>query len=95
MRYAAAQVEASDLSLVSCLNSFSRDLISPSLPSANVHDPCRCLFVLLHTLSIMFGLHALQLKPTPVDDLVSEDGDQDGLEYWTATVFVEVALGAY
>lgn len=43
----------------------------------------------------MFGLHALQLKPTPVDDLVSEDGDQDGLEYWTATVFVEVALGDY
>ena len=51
-----------------------------------------CSFVLLHTLSIMFRLHALQLKPTPVDDLVGEDGDQDGLEHWTTAVFVEVAL---
>lgn len=40
----------------------------------------------------MFGLHALQLEPAPVDDLVGEDGDQDGLEYWTAAVFVEVTL---
>lgn len=54
-----------------------------------------CSFVLLHTLSIMFRLHALQLKPTPVDDLVGEYGDQDGLEYWTTAVFVEVALGDY
>jgi hypothetical protein len=40
----------------------------------------------------MFRLHALQLQPTPVDDLVCEDGDQDGLEYWSTAVFVEVAL---
>jgi hypothetical protein len=48
--------------------------------------------MLLHTLGIMFRLHALQLQPTPVDDLVGEDGNKDGLEYWTTAVFVEVAL---
>ena len=51
--------------------------------------------MLLHTLSIMFRLHALQLKPTPVDDLVGEDGNKDGLEYWTTAVLVEVALATY
>ena len=49
--------------------------------------------VLLHTLSIIFRLHAFQLEPAPVDDFVSEDCDQDGLEYWTTAVLVEVALG--
>lgn len=48
--------------------------------------------MLLHTLSIMFRLHALQLQPTPVDDLISEDGDQDSLEYWATAVLVKVAL---
>lgn len=48
--------------------------------------------MLLRTLGVVFGLHALQLQPTPVDDLVSEDGDQDSLEDWPATVLVEVAL---
>jgi hypothetical protein len=49
-------------------------------------------FALLHTLSIMFRLHALQLKPSPVDDLVGEDGDQNSLEYWSTAILVEVAL---
>jgi hypothetical protein len=60
--------------------------------SKNLHRRCLCSFVLLHTLSIMFRLHALQLQPTPVDDLVGEDGDKDGLEYWTTAVLVEIAL---
>lgn len=58
------------------------------LPMLNVW----CSAVLLRTLCVVLGLHALQLQPTPVDDLVSEDGDQDSLEHWPATVFVEVAL---
>ena len=41
----------------------------------------------------MLRLHALQLKPTPVNDFVGEDGDQDGLENWSTAVLVEVALG--
>jgi hypothetical protein len=48
--------------------------------------------VLLHALGIVFCLHALQLQPAPVDDLVGEDGDQDSLEHGPTPVFVEVAL---
>jgi hypothetical protein len=92
MHHASAQVEASDLSLVSCLSSFSSDLISPSIPSVDVRSHYMFSFALLHTLSIMFRLHALQLKPSPVDDLVGEDGDQNSLEYWSTAILVEVAL---
>jgi hypothetical protein len=51
-----------------------------------------CSIVLLRTLSVMFCFQALQLQPSPVDDLVGEDGDQDSLEHWSTAVFVEVAL---
>jgi len=40
----------------------------------------------------MFRLQALQLQPAPVNDLVGEDSDKDGLEHWTTAVLVEVAL---
>jgi hypothetical protein len=53
-----------------------------------------CSFVLLHTLSVMFRLHALQLQPSPVNDLVSEDSNEDCLEYRTTAVLVEVALNS-
>lgn len=52
---------------------------------------CRS-FVLLRTLGVMFCLQALQLQPSPVDNLVGEDGDQDSLEHWSTAVFVEVTL---
>jgi hypothetical protein len=48
--------------------------------------------MLLRTLGIVFCLHALQLQPAPVDDLVSKDGDQDSLEHWSTAIFVKVAL---
>ena len=41
----------------------------------------------------MLCLHALQLQPAPVQNLICEDGDQDGLKNGSAAVFVEVALG--
>jgi len=40
----------------------------------------------------MLRLHALQFEPTPVDDLIGEDSDEDGLEYRTTAVLVEVTL---
>lgn len=49
-------------------------------------------FVRFHTLSVMFRLQAFQLQPAPVNDLVGEDSDKDGLEHWTTAVLVEVAL---
>lgn len=48
--------------------------------------------VLLRTLLLVLGLHAFQLEPAPVEDLICEDGDQGGLEYRPAAVFVEVTL---
>jgi len=48
--------------------------------------------VLLRTLLLVLGLHAFQLEPAPVEDLVCEDGDQGSLEYRPAAVFVEVTL---
>jgi hypothetical protein len=48
--------------------------------------------MLLRTLGVVFCLHALQLQPAPVDDLVSKDGDQDSLEHGTRSVLVEIAL---
>jgi hypothetical protein len=48
--------------------------------------------VLLRTLHVMFRLNAFQFEPTPVQNLVCEDGDQSGLEDWSTAVFVEIAL---
>jgi hypothetical protein len=51
-----------------------------------------CSIVLLRTLGVMSCLHALQLQPPPVDDLVGKYGDQYSLEHRPTPVFVEVAL---
>jgi hypothetical protein len=40
----------------------------------------------------MFRLNAFQFEPTPVQNLVCEDGDQSGLEDWSTAVFIEIAL---
>jgi hypothetical protein len=48
--------------------------------------------VLLRTLHVVLRLNAFEFEPAPVYDLVREDGDQSGLEDWSAAVFVEVAL---
>ena len=48
--------------------------------------------VLLRTLHIMLRLDAFQFEPAPVQDLVCEDGNEDGLEDRPAAVFVEIAL---
>lgn len=49
-------------------------------------------FMLLRTLLVALGLHALQFKPAPIQELVCEDGDQNALEYWSASVLVKIAL---
>jgi hypothetical protein len=48
--------------------------------------------MLLRTLGVVFCLHAFQLQPAPVDDLIGEDGNQDSLEHGSTSVFVEIAL---
>ena len=89
-----AQVEASVLSLVRCLSSFSSDLISPSKPISGYSwvPKTHVSIAFLRTLHIMFRLDAFQFQPAPVQDLVCEDGDEGGLEDRSTAVFVEVAL---
>ena len=48
--------------------------------------------LILRTLDVMLRLDAFKFEPAPVQDLVCEDGDEDGLEDWPTAVFVEIAL---